>query len=360
MIDSNNSAQGAWRQVARGGRFNSRLRWAALAWLVCGFALACLPDAVRAVNVPINFTGTDQQASGSMTIFGNVSLTGAGAAFNPLSGKVEPFVFTPPVNHPFDAIDPVKINTNPYSVDFPWHRNLLSPITPPFTQVSIDGGQLTDIQDFDFDVYLKPFMPLPAPPLDFYIEPFSFTTNSKVSLLKNVSVDFSGEFRQLGFEQTGAAILTPTGPGKGTFSVPGEGVVLMYNGSLTLAGAFQLPVALQPPQTAVELTGNYWILNPGKYTDLLLYGSIDLTFPLFASPQLATAISIDTPAALTISATLDLPVSVRLKLQYFFSTEFELVPEPGSITLFGLGLLAVVPVAVGRWHRRRASANPDG
>lgn len=314
------------------------------------------PATAHAITLPINFTGTNQQAFGSLTISGDVGLNGAGAALNPLSGKVEPFTFTPPLSHPFDVLDPIKIDTNPYSVDFPWHRYLLSPITPPPTQFTFVGGQLSDMQDFDFDVYLKQYMPIPAPTLDFYIEPFNFTTNSKVSLLKNVSVDFSGEFQHLGFEQTGAPTFTPTGPGHGTFRVPGEGVVRMFSGNLILAGAFQLPVAMQPPVTPVELTGTYSILDPGPHAQLHLFGSVDLTFPLFASPQLATAISVDSPVALTISATLDLPVSVRLQLQYSFLTEIAIVPEPGSAALLAIGLSAIIPAAYAL--RRNVKSSP--
>lgn len=294
-----------------------------------GLALAVAAPA-RAVTVPIDFTGTEQNFDATIDLTGNLYADGSGAVVN-TKAKVEPFKFTAPFNHPLSLFGgAVAISSDPK--------------TDPLG-TSMDFGpptQLVDINDLDVDF-------LNGQTSDFALDTIFITTNSTVSLLKSISIDVSGTLTGLRFDQTGASIVLG-GPGSGTFAVDGELSANIDNLLAVVFGLLQVPVGTQSITLPGALTGNWTSTQvAGPLHKIELDGVIDLNVPISLITNLTTAIT--DVLSLTISSTIDLQASLTVSVAYHLE-DLYVIPEPSSIVLLGLGLCAALVPAARKLRRR--------
>jgi len=297
-----------------------------------GLALAVAAPA-RAVTVPINFTGTEQNFDATIDLTGNLFAAGSGAVVN-TKNKVEPFKFTAPFNHPLTLFGgPIAISSDPKT-------------DPLGTTFDISpAGQLVSTTDLDVDF-------LNGQTADFALDTLFLTTNSTVSLLKSISIDVSGTLTGLSFDQTGASVVVG-GPTSGTFAVDGNLNANIDNLLAVVFGLLQVPVGTQSISLPGALTGSWATSGPANNTKITLDGVIDLNVPISLLTNLTT--SLTDVLSLTISSTVDLAGSLTVSVAYHLEQSGInlVIPEPSSIVLLGLGICgALVPVA--RKLRRRS------
>ena len=293
-----------------------------------GLALAVAAPA-RAVTVPIDFTGTEQNFDATIDLTGNLYADGSGAVVN-TKAKVEPFKFTPPFNHPLALYGgAVTLSSDPKT-------------DPLGTTFDMSVNQLVDMTDLDVDF-------LNGQTSDFALDTIFITTNSTVSLLKSISIDVSGTLTGLRFDQTGAATVLG-GPGSGTFSVDGNLSANIDNLLAVVFGLLQVPVGTQSISLPGSLTGSWTTTGPPNATKIALDGVIDLNVPISLITNLTTAIT--DVLSLTISSTIDLQASLTVSVAYHLE-DIVSIPEPSSIVLLGIGLCAALVPAARRLRRRK-------
>ena len=381
------------RMCSMNMRFAKVLALAATAWF-------CHEAAATAAVVGANFQGDSQTFSAAVTGEGN--LFGSGNGIAPVGAGLEPFVLTEPLDHPLQLLDGssnpgVSINTNPRSVaipkiDAPYrfeHQESgtdffvyyepatgdgIDPATAdPYLDgdgnpviFTIDGGvpskaapkvfgfsqttlqangqAVSDIQNLDLDIFK-------GQAADFKLSQIVITTNSNNGILKNIPISIEGKLMDLLFEQTGAATLTPTGVGTGTFSV--DGVLSATAGNLKAIVFYILPVNVgdQKLSQPFSLTGTYTIDgNPNDpNAKISLDGTTKFSYGLGTVASLATELTEEQIFPLTVSALVDLAASINFDISFRLE-RVGVIPEPGSIVLLGLGLASVVPFVL---HRRR-------
>ena len=296
-------------------------------------ALAFLTSSpAKAVVVPINFTGTQQDFSATATLTGNVNAVGNGATKN-IFNAISKFSFTPPFDHPL-KLDPTPVI---FSSD---------PKTDPLgTTFDLNTSTLFDMFDTDLDLLNGKTAPIA-------IDTITITSNSSSSLLKSLTVDISGTLSQLNFVQTGAPTILGGG-GSGTFSLPGDISLSLTGAKATLAGLIGIDIPDISGAFSQNLTGTWTISGPGNNLKISLDGAYSISAPL--SVQTVLAISTGIPIllpGLTVSSTLDLAASLSLALTYHLEQTGLVVPEPGSVVLLGLGLLCFAPF-LRRYSRRK-------
>jgi len=281
-----------------------------------------------------NFTGTpsvapddDDTFHADVDLTGNLTATGGGAAYNATAKAIQPFVVTAPTVHPLSFTGgPQSVDSNPTGQG-------------DFTLTDPNLHTLVDIQNLDVDLLNGQSVP-------FAIDTVDIFTNSKIGLLKDITIDVSATLSKLTFDQTGSSVLTPTGVGTGTFVVNGD-----LNGTASDLNAIVLQLLSLPldPQDLTlpgALAGTYTITSVPGGRKISLDGSINLQLPLTLNTQLSTSNSDVVP--LTISTTVDLAASLTIAVGFHLSTV--VAPEPGSFVLLGIGLAALVPIIR---HRRK-------
>jgi hypothetical protein len=280
----------------------------------------------QAIIVSANFDGTEQNFDATIDLTGNVFANGNGSVIN-TKAKLEPFKFTNPLNHPLALFGgPVAVSSDPKT-------------DPLGTTFDAWPNDLYDIYDLDVDL-------LNGQTADFALDTIFLTTNSTVSLLKSISIDVSGTLTGLRFDQTGAASVFG-GPNSGTFSVVGDLTANVDNLLAVVFGLLQVPVGSQAVTLPGALTGT-WTITPvfTLASKVTLDGQINLNIPISLLTNLTT--SITDVLSLTISSTIDLAASLTVDVLYHLEDIVYFTPEPGSIVLLGIGLAAVVGVAVQR------------
>jgi hypothetical protein len=280
------------------------------------------------VTIPIDFQGPEQSFNGTVDLTGTLSAEGQGTAFNPLTKAIEPFSTTPPTTHAIGLISgPVALDTQPSSG---------APASFEFV-----GDQLTNIANFD--------MQLLDVPEAFFTAPITITTNSKVTLLKSFTVDLTNSLSELHFQQSAAATLAPTGPGTGTFQIPGS-ITSIFDGLFaTIAGIIVLPLGGGSGSVPFLIEGTYSITGPPGNAKVALDGT-----GFYANTLTPTggdfAYMLSAPLALTISASLNLPNTVTVSFDFHLEQSGLVIPEPTSLTLLGIGCVAL---AICRWRSTR-------
>ena len=283
-----------------------------------------------AVTVPINFTGTEQNFDATIDLTGNLFANGSGSVVN-TKNKIEPFKFTAPLNHALGLAGglPITLSSDP----------ITDPAGTTFDLPAAD--QISKISALNLDL-------LNGTTADFALDTIIITTNSTVSLLKEISIDLSGTLSDLRFTQTGAAILTG-GAGSGTFSVDGELSATVDNLLAVIFGLLQVPVGTQSISTPFTLSGSWTSTGPSNNVKVTLDSTMDLAVPLSLLTNLTT--SITQVLSLTISSTIDLAASLTINTALHLEQSGIVIPEPGSMVLLGLGLLAFAPLVVRRIRR---------
>ena len=282
-----------------------------------------------AVTVPINFTGPEQDFDATIDLTGNLFADGSGAVVN-TKAKVEPFKFTAPLDHPLALFGgAIVLSSDP----------ITDPAGTTFDLPAAD--EIDDISALNLDL-------LNGVTADFALDTIFITTNSTVSLLKAISIDLSGTLTDLRFTQTGAAILNGTG-GAGTFSVDGELSASIDNLLAVVFGLLQVPVDPQSISAPFTLTGTWTSTGPSNNVKVTLDADIDFNIPLSLLTNLTT--SITDVLSLTISSTIDLAASLTVGTTLHLEQSGIVIPEPGSMVLLGLGLLAFAPLAARRIRR---------
>ena len=306
---------------------------------VVGTACLLLAVASTANAYTITATGaltTDSTFDASIDLTGTFGVVGDGAVYDSKLKKVTPFKVTG-----------VGSGGVPASPGAPTASISLFDSTPvSSTPVDLNAGAdytltdptlhtLTDVQNMDVDLLNGQVGSFAINTLDIY-------TNSTVALIKDITIDLGGDLSGLTFSQTGAATLSPTGFGTGTFSIDGDLSALLSNLTVVaIGGLIPIPV----PDQSIDapgflLGGTYTVTSIPGGRHIALDGTVDLNIPLALTSALETSIS--DVVQLTISTTIDLAASVTVTIAYHLETN--VVPEPGSFILLGIGLAALVPV----------------
>ncbi|MGD9644964.1 MAG: PEP-CTERM sorting domain-containing protein [Pirellulales bacterium] len=286
--------------------------------------------ASRAAVVPVTFSGGSQAFVGVSTVFGTLEATGGGQAFNAKSGKVEPFVLTPPTIHPLNLQGGFAlVNSQP---------NSQGP-----ANFDITPTQINDINKLNVDLLNGSSVP-------FAFNTVTVTTNSSVLLLQNVPVDFTGDLDILTFAQTGAATLTPLGPNVGTFSVPGDFFSQVSNFNAKLFGVVDFPLSSVSDLVSGPLAGTYTISGPPNAAKITLDGTVGLAIPV--SETFDLGFDLASPLAMTVSGSAAAVATIYVNVGFHLEADQLVVPEPGSIALMGLGLALCAAVV---WRRRRTA-----
>ena len=311
-------------------------------FLVASGAICQVAEA-GTVNLPVSFSGPAQSTNGSLTLSGAINAKGGGTVFNSKSSKLEPFVFTPPLNHPVEFEGgPVPITTQPRSLG-PGDFHYKAP-----TQLTFTNGELTGATNFAVDV-------LNGTTLSLLSNELTLTTNSSVSILKSLAIQLSTDMDLLQFFQGpgGTAEFTPTGFGTGTFKIDGSGDSGTKNGVVVVAGVVQVPAAFISGVTSRTLSGTYKIAGPLGNAKVEFDGVFSDSFGLFIAESTAVTLAIDDPLSLTISAAITLPLSLQLTLPFHFEATGLVIPEPGSVVLLGIGLAVALPLGYRPMRRKR-------
>ena len=367
--------------------------------LACGVLAAAAgllqPDAAQAAVVDVNFQGTQQSFTADVTGGGNLFADGQGVGPNKKGDGIAAFVFTEPLNHPLALLNDltdnggtpgVQAETDPRSVaipkiDAPYRSNggatfvfydpstgdgtpgsgnqVGAPFelnegktpTPPKvfgysqTQLTANGQAISNIQNLDLDISN-------GTSTYFALSKVVITSTSPNVLLKAISIDVQGTLKNLVFEQTGAATLTPTGAGTGTFSVLGTLNAVAGDLQAIAFGILPIDVDDQSFSQPFAMTGTYKITgNPNDPN-----AKIEFDGSNFFAISLATVTSLETQiediVPLTISAAIELAASIGFNVGFHLE-RVGIIPEPGSIVLLGIGVVSIVPVWMNRRRKQR-------
>jgi hypothetical protein len=311
-----------------------RISWAAttLAWYI-----VFSPDSARAVTVPVNFQGPAQTFGASVDLSSELFATGGGSVFNPVTKNVENFSLLPPFDHTAGTEGGPQALVGSISS------------RPPFdTTIDIVGGQVTKITNLNVDLF-------DGPALSINSEPMAVMSNSSVSLLKNIAVQVAGEITSLGFQQTGVATLVPTGVNVGTFAIPGFAKAQYENAQLLIAGAIPVEIGDLSFASPRVFTGSYKVSGPPGNTKVEFDAVGRYEFNLGGGPTVFD-FAVDSPIAVTISASVSYSLIIGYEIAFHAEQSGLVVPEPGSIALLAIGLVACSAVL---WRSRSSDrANP--
>jgi hypothetical protein len=300
---------------------------AAASWTVAG-------SSARAVILPVNFQGAAQTFSATLGIAGDIVVVANGSAINPLTKTAEAFATIPPTTHPVKLSGaPVTISSQPKSVNFAGGA--------VNTSLEFVAGELTGISNLDVDILNGVIVPLA-------VETLEIPTTSKIALLKLITVDVSEDVNTITFEQTDPAVFAPTGPGTGTFSIAGFQEVSGDELNAVISGVLPLNIPLIVIPESSSVSGTYTVTGPKNNAKVSLDFTGTITWQLFSETEAAYEFSISSPLALTISASLGVPLTAAINYTIHLEQDGLIIPEPGSATLLVIGV-----AMIGGWLVRR-------
>ncbi|MBX9792535.1 MAG: PEP-CTERM sorting domain-containing protein [Pirellulales bacterium] len=296
----------------------SRILWVAV---TLGWSIVLSANAARAITVPVNFGGPAQSFSATVDLSAELFATGGGRVLNPLTKNLEDYSFLPPFDHAAATQGGPKSLTGAIVSEAPLN-----------TTIDIVGGHVTKITNLNVNLYNGPALPVAT-------EPMNVATDSTFPLLTNISVQVSVQIAGLGFQQTGVASLVPTGENVGTFAIPGFAKAQYKNARLLVAGA--IPIELGDPSFATPrvFTGSYKVSGPPGNTKIEFDADGRYDFNLGGGPA-EVDFGIETPFALTIMSSLDYSLVIGYDIAFHAKQSGLIVPEPGSVALLAIGLVA--------------------
>jgi hypothetical protein len=167
-------------------------------------------------------------------------------------------------------------------------------------------------------------------------------------------LNLSGSIGSLYLEQntSKAPTFLPDGPGSmsGTFQIP---ALLHASLSFTLTqGSLPLSSATGLDQTeSLTLTGKYFLTGSGNHLNIQLLGSQVMSLPISGNYPLA----VQNSTLYGVTASVDI-ASAALNLVVNYSLKSAVVvPEPGSVLLLAIGLVAIAPLLGPRLPKRLRS-----
>jgi hypothetical protein len=289
--------------------------------------LLLAPSPAAAVTVPLIFDGPENTFDASLDLSGNLFADGNGIVVDPSFLKARPYKFTAPFNHPASLFGgPVSVKASPDSADF----GATIDATPT--------GHVTDINGLDLELFN-------GQSADFSFDTLVLTTNSVVPLMSKITFDLSGSLSSLRFSQTGPAIIAGAGS-TGGYSIPGTFFGDVSNSLAVILGLLQIPTDDMHLSAPIDFVGTWTTSGPPGNTKVALDGNFSAVLPLSLHTNFNTTIT--DVLSLTYRSTMDLTVSFLLSGSYHLESTI-VIPEPGSIALLVVGLVALVPLT----RRRR-------
>jgi len=300
---------------------------------------ALLSDATFAATVPVNFQGPEQVLNVQIDASGELTAEGQGSVFDAKAKAVTYFTTVPPITQP------VSLTGGPLSL-----ISELASVAPVESTLNIVNGDLVGIENLHIQGLQDATLPV-------VFDTLFINTNSTVALLKSISIDISFEAADLSFTQLGPAIMHPFGDGTGLFELSGTLAFTYRNVTALVAGLLPISLGDLAASSPLSLIGGYAVSGPANNTKVVLDApgtlgfALDIRDPGGTGPYLF-GFEASAPLALTLSA------SVRALLEGSIDGKFHLeqsgliVPEPSSIGLLGLGLLALAACSMCRRNPR--------
>ncbi len=354
--------------------------------LICVATLALVGAALAtpARAVPINFTGTEQEFNLNLDATGNGTFTGAmprslmliglDYALGNITLKADGFNYNV-VNNPYSVgiklASPVTLNSHPRSIGLPKDAKGNFQI-PGIADIGIqrifengaDTGtyKMVSATNLDLDMlntktvkFALAEILLPRTQMfwnEFYDGNPLNGPEYDPGAQSNLKINVSGTVKELYLEQddAGTPTFTPDGPAvggvsHGTFSIPATLNATLD--ALIKVGGFDVEeLKDETVDSKLSITGRYEMSGPANLVTLKLFGSGLLPFPL----GLNTGLVLDGGDVYGITATVDLAASINFAYNFALTTVVA-IPEPGSIVLLVIGLMAVSPMMVVRLKR---------
>ena len=354
--------------------------------LICVATLALIGAALAtpARAVPINFTGTQQDFNLTLDATGNGTFTGAmprslmliglDYALGNVTLKADGFNYNV-VNNPYSVgiklAKIVTLNSDPRSIGLPKDAkgNFQIPgiadigiqrifengaATGTYKMVSATNLDLDMLNTKTVNFALAEIL-LPRTQMfknEFYNGDPLNGPEYDPGAQSNLKINVSGTVKELYLEQVdgGTPIFTPDGPAvggvsHGTFSIPAV-LNAALDATIKVGGFDVEKLENETVDSKLNITGRYEMSGPANAVTLKLFGSNVLPFPL----GLNTGLVLDGGDVYGITATVDLAASINFAYNFALTTVVA-IPEPGSIVLLVIGLMAVSPMMVVRLKR---------
>ncbi|MBX9791760.1 MAG: hypothetical protein K2Y37_22790 [Pirellulales bacterium] len=358
--------------------------------LICAAALALASVAIAspAWAVPINFTGTSQDFSLTLSASGNGAFKGFFTQQQPYGveligtkyavGKVEldtdgfTLVNTGnPFSTPLSLQKNVSVTSDPRSIGLPkvdgkfptpgigdmgfGAQNINGVLTRTLvsaTNLDLDmlNGKTVSFALSDIVIPRTKMVanalydgnPINGP--SYYPQPSADLTLKISGTVKEVYLE--QDMSQLPtFTPDGAATGGIVGTATGTFKIP---MILrgLLDANIKVGGFDVQNLTDQNLSSKFNVTGQYELSGPASNLKIKLLGSDNVPFPL----NFNTALTLTGAGVYGITTTVDLAASINLAYNFALNT-ITPIPEPGSIVLLAIGLMSVSPLIIRRMRQ---------
>jgi hypothetical protein len=277
--------------------------------LAAAILLAAAP--ARAITVPLP-NSFFESLSGSMGLEGNVALAGDVSFLGILN------LHYPAQSPPLSLPSPTKFNTQPE--------------TSTALVADLVNGSLVTFTNFDLDLLHGSTVDLPA-----LVSPISGTINGTAFVDDSpLQLPIIG----MTFTQTGAPSVFPIpGDGSRDFTVPGMLQLEFGPSEIIFSGIFGVAFGGTTANVPVTLTGTFDTI--GSLVQVSGTGSADVPFAVLETTLIGD------PDELEVNFTAGIHGTAHVEFDYAF-TLYNIIPEPASVVLLGIGLTSLALVAARR------------